>query len=235
MHFPIKITTPTLTVAIIIAAGCGGEPHPSAESPDANGGDASATAQNPVTQQADTADSAGALAPVPDDTACVYALSHPGLGFCYLPEGLEDPVEGDLLPERGSVVGSPNPLGVDYRIDYQRTGLESPVDKEQWLGSRLENVVPPELRDRLLVAQPEWREGSMLSEHRTSRSVGLVIYIDFNIVDEGGGVQGRGRTYGVFRNGYATMVMCLAPYENWMTAFSELDSTIDRMHLTRKD
>ena len=170
------------------------------------------------------------------DAAGLYVLDAPGLAFEYLPGLLESPVEGEMTDERGTIESAPNTLGIEFHVVYTVADLEDPRSRENWLSNRLENQMPPDVRDVLRISGVHWREGSMLSSERMTGSVGLVAYVDYNIIEQDTGrVLGRGRAYGIFRNGYGTLVYSLSPFENSAETMAEVDSIVDHMHLTRKD
>ncbi|MBN1433751.1 hypothetical protein JW921_03270 [Candidatus Fermentibacterales bacterium] len=217
-----------LAMTALAALSCGSEQPPDAGTP------SPPAAEPDPGLSPESASSTVYLPETPDTTGLALHLEYPGLGFEYLPGFLSSLAEGDLLEDRGSVYSGPNELGADLRFVYRTVDLETPAEREEWLKMRLMEALPPDSDERLLLSDAKWREGSMLSAERASASLGLVCYYSFNLVDERGSIHGRGRAYGIFRNGYATMAFCISPMEHAQDVMDQLDLIIDYARLTRR-
>jgi len=64
----------------------------------------------------------------------------------------------------------------------------------------------------IVKGEPSWCEGSMAAGVSPSLSLGLMSRINFTFSPPGG-VRGRGRAYGIFRNGYSVLLIAYGPSE----------------------
>lgn len=159
-----------------------------------------------------------------------YALEHPGFVFEWLPPEMTPPVEGTLDEESGVISSGASGTGVEYHIRYRREEVPD-EGRAQWLESRLRSLLPPESLPMLLLGDVTWSEGSLDCAAPGTRSIGLVISVNYNIIDDLGSVVGRGRAYGAFRGGYSLFVYCLAPFESSADAIADLERIIAGAHL----
>lgn len=140
-----------------------------------------------------------------------YVLNAPGIQFNYLPERICPIIEGQLTEESGAVSGQPNSLGTTFGCYYWKTDNEI-SDKNLWLEEKLSSVIPPDFMSSLHLGETTWTEGSMGTEQRGIRSLGLMTEISFTFNPPGMTI-GRGRAYGVFRNGYTVLIIAYGPSE----------------------
>jgi len=140
-----------------------------------------------------------------------YILEPAGIEFTYLPAEICPLVEGTLTEETGAVVGQPNSLGINFGCYYWKTD-NAIDDKTLWIEAKLSSVIPPDLMESIHYSAPVWTEGSMGTETRGTRSLGLMSRINFTFSPPGR-AMGRGRAYGIFRNGYAVLVTMYGPSE----------------------
>jgi hypothetical protein len=138
-----------------------------------------------------------------------YILEPAGIEFNYLPEYLTPLLEGTMTEESGAVAGQPNSLGITFGCHYWK--MDDPVtDKNLWIQEKLSSVVSPDLMAVIHTSAPTWAEGSTATSVSGGRSLGLMSEISFTFSPEGG-VMGRGRAYGVFRNDYAVLLIIYGP------------------------
>jgi hypothetical protein len=160
-----------------------------------------------------------------------YTLEYPGVVFEWLPSQLASPVAGTLDEESGSVASPATTDGSEYHFCYWKEDIPLGEARETWMETRLPSVLPAGFGDHLQLGDLNWTEGSQLSEYRNSRSLGLVLMVNFNVIDEAGSVLGRGRAYGAFREGYSLLLYCIAPTEASFDAVANLDGIIATAHL----
>ncbi len=146
--------------------------------------------------------------PVQQDVP-VYTLEPVGIEFNYLPAEICPLIEGTMTEQTGAVVGQPNSMGVNFGCYYWKVE-EAIEDKTLWIEAKLSSVIPPNLMESIHYSAPVWVEGSMDTETRGTRSLGLMSRINFTFSPPDG-VMGRGRVYGIFRNGYAVLVIIYGP------------------------
>jgi hypothetical protein len=143
--------------------------------------------------------------------APAYILEPAGIEFTYLPAEICPLIEGTMTEETGAVIGQPNSMGINFGCYYWK--VEDTIeDKTLWIEAKLSSVIPPDLMESIHYSAPVWTEGSMGMEARGTRSLGLMSRINFTFSPPGG-VMGRGRAYGIFRNGYAVLVTMYGPSE----------------------
>ncbi len=141
-----------------------------------------------------------------------YTLQPVGIDFGYLPDEICPLVEGVMTEESGALAGQPNSLGMSFGLYYWKT--ENQIeDKDFWIEEKLSSVIPPNLMETIRISTPTWAEGSAGTDIRGSLSLGLMSDISFTF-SPSGGVMGRGRAYGIFRNGYAVLIMMYGPSES---------------------
>jgi hypothetical protein len=158
-----------------------------------------------------------------------YTLEPAGIEFYYLPEYLTPPVEGVMNDESGAFAGQPNSAGVTFSCHYWR--MDEPItDKDLWIEEKLSSIIPPDLMESIHSTAPTWCEGSMAAEVPSSRSLGLMSEITFTFTSANG-VPGRGRSYGVFRNGYAVLLTAYGPAE--ANAHHDLEQIVGMAVLSR--
>jgi hypothetical protein len=143
--------------------------------------------------------------------APAYILEPAGIEFTYLPAEICPLIEGTMTEETGAVAGQPNSMGMSFGCYYWKTE-EDIEDKTLWIEAKLSSVIPPDLMESIHYSAPVWTEGSVGTDVRNSRSLGLMSRINFTF-SPSGGVMGRGRAYGIFRNGYAVLVTMYGPSE----------------------
>lgn len=141
-----------------------------------------------------------------------YILEPVGIEFGYLPEDICPLVEGVLTQENGALAGQPNSLGITFGCYYWEM-KDTVAEKNLWLQEKLSSVIPPDLMQSVHTSVPTWVEGSAGTETRGSLSLGLMSEISFTCSPPGG-VMGRGRAYGIFRNGYAVLITMYGPSES---------------------
>jgi len=152
-----------------------------------------------------------ALIMIPAGEAPAYTLEPAGIDFYYLPEFLSPPVEGILSVETGALAGQPNADGVTFGCYYWE--METPVsDKNLWIKEKLSSVMPPDLMEITHTSTPTWAEGSQAAEVPPGRSLGLMSEVGFTFFPQNG-VMGRGKAFGIFRNGYAVLLVVYGPNE----------------------
>ncbi len=138
-----------------------------------------------------------------------YSLSPPGIDFMYLPEYLIPITEGVMTDESGALSGQPNSLGISFSCHYWK--MDDPIaDKDLWVMEKLSSVLPPDLMETINMGTATWDQGSMNADVSDNRSLGLMSRISFTLSPPGG-TMGRGRAYGVFRNGYSVLLMIYGP------------------------
>ncbi len=140
-----------------------------------------------------------------------YVLEAPGIQFNYLPEGICPIIEGQLTEEMGAVAGQPNSLGISFGCYYWKSENQI-ADKNLWLEEKLSSVIPPDFMESIHLGETVWTEGSMGTELRGTRSLGLMTELSFTFSPPSR-AMGRGRAYGVFRNGYTVLLIMYGPSE----------------------
>lgn len=145
-------------------------------------------------------------------TVPAYTLEEPGIDFLFLPEYLAPLEEGVLSTESGALAGQPNSLGINFGCYYWRTDAEV-TDRDLWIQEKLTSVIPPDFIGCMLLGDVNWVEGSMAAGVSPNRSLGLLTMVNFTFSPPGG-VMGRGRAYGVFRNGYAVLLIAYGPSDS---------------------
>lgn len=145
------------------------------------------------------------------DQGPAYILEPVGIEFGYLPAEISPLIQGVITEESGALAGQPNNLGLSFGCYYWE--MENQIDnKALWIEEKLSSVLPPNLMESINTTTPTWTEGSAGTEVRGSLSLGLMSEISFTFSPPGG-VLGRGRAYGIFRNGYAVLVIMYGPSE----------------------
>lgn len=146
-----------------------------------------------------------------NDQGSAYILEPVGIEFGYLPTEISPLIRGVITEESGALAGQPNSLGLTFGCYYWE--MENPIDnKDLWIEEKLSSVLPPNLMESINTTTPTWTEGSTGTEIRGSLSLGLMSEISFTF-SPSGGVMGRGRAYGIFRNGYSVLVIMYGPSE----------------------
>ncbi|NLP06009.1 hypothetical protein GX411_08685 [Candidatus Fermentibacteria bacterium] len=171
---------------------------------------------------------AGAAAATP------YLIPEPGIVFEWLPRELEVPVEGILTEESGAVSSGPAASGTEYHIHYWREDVPQGAGRSEWLETRLAAMLPPDAPGTWRLGDIQWVEGSRLAGCSSSLSMGLMPFLNFNLVAENGAVLGRGRAYAAFRRGYSVLIYCLAPEEHSLDAVTSLEGMVHMMHLAEE-
>ena len=172
------------------------------------------------------------LTPAAEDQP-VFVLEAPGIAFSALPPELADPVMGEMTDEYGHMESAPNDLGVTYRIDYTTLEVDPSFRRGDWITQQLLQSIIPEEGQMLRVSdEVKWMEGSKGTGHRGSGSVGLVPWVNFNVIDvETGAVIIAGRSAAVFRNGYVTQFTVITPPDHTEYARRSLSHLIDLIYL----
>lgn len=138
----------------------------------------------------------------------LYTLEPVGIQFYHLPAEVLPIMEGTLTEESGAVYGSPGSEGIVFSCHYWR--MDQPINNtDLWIREKITSVLPPDFHETLNKSTPTWVEGSVATEARDARSLGLMSMINFTFTVNGG--MGRGRSYGIFRNGYATLLTIYGP------------------------
>ncbi len=138
-----------------------------------------------------------------------YTLEPAGIEFGYLPAEICPLIEGVMTEESGALAGQPNSLGISFGCYYWK--VENQIeDKDFWIKEKLSSVIPPNLMEVIRSSTPTWTEGSTGTDTRGSLSLGLMSEISFTFSPPGG-VMGRGRAYGIFRNDYAVLITMYGP------------------------
>jgi hypothetical protein len=163
----------------------------------------------------------------------VYVLEYPGIAFEWLPEEMNPPLEGTLDEEAGVITSNPNSDGIEYKIYYWREELEPNSRKADWISERFRDIISPDLMPSLFIGSVWWSEGSTESEYREYSSIGLVPYINFNKINETGGVLATGRACAVFTEGYSILIYGITPAESGSDAKETIEYLIARMYLVR--
>lgn len=163
--------------------------------------------------------------------ATPYAIPGPGIVFEWLPPELDVPVEGILTEESGAVSSGPTSSGAEYHIHYWREDVPQGGGRSAWLETRLAALLPPDAPGTWRLGDIQWVEGSRLAGCSSSLSMGLMPFLNFNLVAENGAVLGRGRAYAAFRRGYSVLIYCLAPEEHSLDAVTSLEGMVHMMHL----
>ncbi len=161
-----------------------------------------------------------------------YVMPEPGVVFEWLPGELEVPVEGILTEDGGSVSSGPTASGTEYHIHYWKEDVPQGAGRSEWLETRLAALLPPDAPGTWRLGDIQWVEGSRLTGCSSSLSMGLMPFLNFNLVAENGVVLGRGRAYAAFRRGYSILIYCLAPEENALDAVTSLEGMVHMMHLS---
>lgn len=163
----------------------------------------------------------------------VFVLEAPGIAFSALPPELADPVLGEMTDGYGHLESAPNDLGVTYRIDYRTLEVDPSFRKGDWISQQLQQSIIPDEGQILRVSdEVKWMEGSKATGHRGSGSVGLVPWINFNVIDEDtGAVIVAGRSAAVFRNGYATQFTVITPPDHTEYARRSLSHLMDVIYM----
>ncbi len=142
----------------------------------------------------------------------VYTLEPVGIEFGYLPTEISPLIEGVMTEETGALAGQPNMLGMTFGCFYWK--IDEDIDnKAFWVEEKLSSVIPPDLMESIQTSEPTWVEGSLATQVRGSRSLGLMSQISFTFSPPGW-AMGRGRAYGIFRNGYAVLITMYGPSES---------------------
>ncbi len=141
----------------------------------------------------------------------VYTLEPVGIEFGYLPSEICPLIEGTMTEESGALAGQPNNLGMSFGCYYWE--MENQIEnKDFWIEEKLSSVIPPSFMESIRTSTPTWIEGSTGTDTRGSLSLGLMSVITFTFSPPGG-TMGRGRAYGIFRNGYAVLITMYGPSE----------------------
>jgi len=152
---------------------------------------------------------AAAIIMTPEPGTPEYILEYPGIEFNYLPEYLSPLIEGILTEESGAVSGQPNAFGISFGCFYWKTD-DAVTNKDLWIREKLSSVLSPDLMEAIHPSAVTWAEGSLASGVAGSRSLGLMSEISFTF-SPAEGAMGRGRAYGIFRNGYAVLLIIYGP------------------------
>ena len=146
----------------------------------------------------------------------VLTLEAPGLAFAALPPELAQPIMGELTEESGLVESGPTDNGVTYRISYSPLEVDQHFRKADWLTQQLQARIITDADEHLRVSDEiHWTEGSRDSGHWERSSVGLVPWVNFNVIyTESGAVRACGMAAAVFKEGYVTMLTVIAPMEH---------------------
>jgi hypothetical protein len=143
--------------------------------------------------------------------APAYVLEPVGIDLVYLPPEICPLIEGKMTEETGAIAGQPNSLGISFGCHYWKA--DEPIEnKNLWIEEKLSSVVPPDLMGTINAGETVWVEGSTGTGVRGSRSLGLMSEINFTFSPPGG-AMGRGRAYGIFRNGYSVLLIIYGPSE----------------------
>lgn len=142
----------------------------------------------------------------------VYTLEPAGIEFGYLPAEICPLIEGVMTEEAGALAGQPNSLGMSFGCYYWI--MENEIDnKDLWIEEKLSSVIPPNFMESIRTSTPTWTEGSVGTDVRGSLSLGLMSDISFTF-SPAGGAMGRGRAFGIFRNGYVVLITMYGPSES---------------------
>ncbi len=162
-----------------------------------------------------------------------FILEAPGIAFSALPPELGQPVLGEMTEESGHVESAPNEMGVTYRIDYRTLQAGPSFRRGDWLTQQLHSSIITEEGQVLQVSDDvKWTEGSRSTGHREQGSVGLVPWVNFNVIEaETGTVLIAGRSAAVFRNGYVTRFTVIAPPEHTEYARRSLSHLLDLIYM----
>ena len=161
----------------------------------------------------------------------VYVLEYPGLAFGYLPDEMNPPVEGTLSPEGGVITSAPNSSGTEYQLHYWQEDLELNSRKDEWLSVRFRNIISPDLLPSLLISNVEWVEGSAASPYRETNSVGLVPYLNFNVVNDNFNITGRGIACAIFTEDYSILFYTITPGNATIDVKTGFDEIISQLFL----
>jgi len=163
----------------------------------------------------------------------VLVLDAPGIAFSAVPPELAEPVYGEMGEESGYLESEPNDLGLTYRIRYRLLDEGPGFRRGDWLLEHVRSSIITE-EDQLLQLSDEvkWTEGSRETEYRGQGSVGLVPWINFNVIQRATGeISFSGRAAAVFRNGYVTRFTVIAPPNHSEYARQSLMQLIDLIYM----
>jgi len=134
-----------------------------------------------------------------------YVLEYPGLVFGWLPDEMITPVEGTLTDEAGVIASSPNASGTEYQLHYWKEDIESNTRKDEWLSTRFNNIISPDLFPSLVISSPQWIEGSTSSPFWETRSIGLVPVLNFNRINNRGDIISSGEACAIFTEDHSIL------------------------------
>lgn len=164
----------------------------------------------------------------------VYVLEYPGLAFGYLPDEMNPPIEGTLSLEGGVITGAPNSSGTEYQLHYWQEDLEPNSRKDIWLSERFRNIISPDLLSSLLISNVEWIEGSTASPYRETGSVGLVPYLNFNVVNDSFNITGKGMACAIFTEGYSILFFTMTPGSATIDVKTDFDEIVSHLFLAEE-
>lgn len=161
----------------------------------------------------------------------VYVLEFPGIVFGWLPDEMNPPVEGTLTDEAGVITSSPNATGTEYQLHYWKESLESNTRKDEWLSTRFQNIISPDIYPSLLISAPEWIEGSTSSSFWETRSIGLVPILDFNSITDSGDIIGKGVACAIFTEDHSILFYTITPTTASTDVRTGFEHIISQMYL----
>jgi len=161
----------------------------------------------------------------------VYVLEYPGVAFGWLPEDFAEPVEGTLTEETGAIASSPNTTGTEYHLHYWFEELELNTRKDDWLSERFRNLISPDILPSLLISSVDWTEGSTLSPYWETSSVGLVPELNFNVINENGIIEGKGKACAVFAGDYSILFYMISPGGASTDVATGFDNIVGQIYL----
>jgi hypothetical protein len=155
----------------------------------------------------------------------LYVLEFPGIAFGWFPDELTPPVEGSLTVESGAIASSPGSSGVEYHIHYWQEDPGADGAGE-WLTERLENTLSPDLPGFYNLGDVKWAQGSTKSPFWEDSSVGIVVTVNFNFLDDAGGVLANGKAIALFVGDYSLLVYGISPGDMYPTAAPVVDEIV---------
>ncbi len=160
-----------------------------------------------------------------------YVLEYPGIVFGWLPDEMNPPVEGTLTDEAGVIVSGPNATGTEYQLHYWQEDIESNTRKDEWLSTRFNNIISPDIFPSLVISSPEWIEGSISSPFWETRSIGLVPMLKFNRLNSNGDIISGGVACAIFTEDHSILFYTIIPGTTNTNTETELEQIISQMYL----
>ena len=147
---------------------------------------------------------------------------------------MNPPVEGTLTDEAGVITSGPNATGTEYQLHYWQEDIESNTRKDEWLSTRFNNIISPDIFPSLVISSPEWIEGSISSPFWETRSIGLVPVLKFNRINSSGDIIGRGMACAIFTEDHSLLFYIIAPGTTSTDVQTGFEHIISQMYLAEE-